>query len=728
MKRVVEKNILADCGPDEFIGRTTTLNRLLGHAAGESNSNGLVLLASPGAGTSELLRQTYDRLFLDQTDVIPFYFEIRASDGNVRSTALRFLREFLLQTVAFRRRDTTILDSSPEICEIAELAVPADGYWIDRLIETCHSESKLNDERSFILNCLSAPLRADGNGARSFVMIDGLHVTDELVGGGTFIEDLNTVFGRASMPFVFAGYRRFLFAKLPFETLPFERFAIADAGKFVENLANKTGVAINDQTRDLIAVQLDGNVGAIAALFTSTAEKGETLDSFESVQKVYTDELFGGRIGKYCDALFDRIAPDAETLARVLRLLAESLGAAEGRIPLAYWKKHSGLKVSALYEILDDLNSHEIVSVESGAVKFDALDTVIGDYVAGRARLEIDNVARALVVGEALANNVRRAPTLMAKVYRQLSAIGLRGLLQAFDGSQISPALIDYGRFQAELKGADDEKIIKAFKEDNDKIALPQIVYTANATAFYPKLSEIADADRSAIAIGFDGDGKEIAIIAAEIESKLEAKRELAEFWCDRLEMTAVHCNFTNFKLWLVSPEGFDADALAILKTRNAYGSSRKQTALLAQILNADVSPIEQTTSDEYEITVPMGDDTEMIAAHAIEDIAKRHHFPAKAINQIKTALVEACINAAEHSLSPDRKIYQKFAVDDEKIVITVANRGLRLIDKNAVEVTPDEGRRGWGLKLMKGLMDDVRIEQSDDGTRVTMTKFIKPS
>ena len=400
-----------------------------------------------------------------------------------------------------------------------------------------------------------------------------------------------------------------------------------------------------------------------------------------------------------------------------MRLLAESLGAAEGRIPLAYWKKHSGLKISALYEILDDLNSHEIVSVESGAVKFDALDTVIGDYVAGRARLEIDNVARALVVGEALANNVRRAPTLMAKVYRQLSAIGLRGLLQAFDGSQISPALIDYGRFQAELKGADDEKIIKAFKEDNDKIALPHIVYTANATAFYPKLSEIADADRSAIAIGFDGDGKEIVIIAAEIESKLEAKRELAEFWCDRLEMTAVHCNFTNFKLWLVSPEGFDADALAILKTRNAYGSSRKQTALLAQILNADVSPIEQTTSDEYEITVPMGDDTEMIAARAIEDIAKRHHFPAKAINQIKTALVEACINAAEHSLSPDRKIYQKFVVDAEKIVITVANRGLRLIDKNAVEVTPDEGRRGWGLKLMKGLMDDVRIEQSDDGT-----------
>ena len=129
---------------------------------------------------------------------------------------------------------------------------------------------------------------------------------------------------------------------------------------------------------------------------------------------------------------------------------------------------------------------------------------------------------------------------------------------------------------------------------------------------------------------------------------------------------------------------------------------------------------------NEYEIVVPMGEDTEMIAAHTIEEIAKRHNFPAKAINQIKTALVEACINAAEHSVSPDRKIYQKFAVDDEKITITVANRGLRLADKTVPETAPDEGRRGWGLKLIKGLMDEVKIEQTDDGTRITMVKYLK--
>ena len=51
-----------------------------------------------------------------------------------------------------------------------------------------------------------------------------------------------------------------------------------------------------------------------------------------------------------------------------------------------------------------------------------------------------------------------------------------------------------------------------------------------------------------------------------------------------------------------------------------------------------------------------MGEDTEMIAAHTVEEIARRHHFAPKAINQIKTALVEACINAAEHSQVPTAK------------------------------------------------------------------------
>jgi len=64
----------------------------------------------------------------------------------------------------------------------------------------------------------------------------------------------------------------------------------------------------------------------------------------------------------------------------------------------------------------------------------------------------------------------------------------------------------------------------------------------------------------------------------------------------------------------------------------------------------------------------------------------------------MKTALIEACINAAEHSMSPDQRIYQTFAFDAGALTITVSNRGLRLADNYVLKENADDNRRGWGL------------------------------
>ena len=42
----------------------------------------------------------------------------------------------------------------------------------------------------------------------------------------------------------------------------------------------------------------------------------------------------------------------------------------------------------------------------------------------------------------------------------------------------------------------------------------------------------------------------------------------------------------------------------------------------------------------------------------------------------------------------------------------------------NANEET--NGRRGWGLKLIRELMDEVEFERVDDGTRLRMTKYLR--
>jgi anti-sigma regulatory factor (Ser/Thr protein kinase) len=75
--------------------------------------------------------------------------------------------------------------------------------------------------------------------------------------------------------------------------------------------------------------------------------------------------------------------------------------------------------------------------------------------------------------------------------------------------------------------------------------------------------------------------------------------------------------------------------------------------------------------------------------------------------------------------LSPDRRIHQKFSVEDDRIVITITNRGLRLTDRRTKQIEPESERRGWGLKLIEKLMDEVKVHQSDDGTSISMTKYL---
>lgn len=736
----MNEKLLATIAAADFIGRSGETEELLRHARGENSTRGMLVLSAPAVGASELLKQTYDRLFGGYGDCVPFYFSLNETDKSAEQFAARFLQTFLRQTVAFRRQDTKILAASPDVCELAELAAPSDGYWIDRLVATCQTESKLNDKRAFIRNCLSAPLRAAAHGVKIFVMIDNLHEAENFAGEINLFEEIKEIYARADVQFALAGRRRFLLdaartgntvlsdAKI----LPLEPLAFKKAGILAENLAEKFNVKINDQTRDLIAGQFGGNPTFTRFLFEAASEKETNLDNFRRVEQIYADEICGGRIIKFYDTLFQKITPNVEIQKNILGLLFDALTVEPDKMPVENWQRRIGLNEKDFYRLMRGLNTHEIVRLTSNLVEAMSENEILTDYVTMRFRLEIAAEKRALVVGEMLSNFLKRAPRQMAEFYRRGAALKLRELLSVFNCQSIPLALIDYSIFKERYKGAEEAAILRHLKENTEKIELPQIVYTAHTAALYPAINRVAEKERSAVALGFEKraytDEDETVWIAAEIDSKLEATKETAEFWCDRLEMVALVCNFLNYKIWLVAPEGFTPEAVEVLQNRSAYGSSRKQIELLINFLDAEKVFGEKLPKNEYEIVVPMGEDTEMIAAHAVEEIARRHSFAPKAINQIKTALVEACINAAEHSLSPDRKIYQKFAFKDDRIVITISNRGLRLADQKAVEIKPDEGRRGWGLKLMRTLMDEVKFEQVDDGTRISMTKYLKPA
>jgi len=729
MKEGKNKRIHARLSPEDFVGRQAELDHLRSYAMAAGPVDGLSLLAAPSAGSSELARQFADRLFIEQDLLIPFYFRIKSSDGSAHNASLRFLRDFLAQTVAFRRRDSGIIAASPGIREIAELAPPADGYWVDRLADTYENFSEQDKGRPTFGDCLSAPIRAAIHGARSIVIIDDLHIAPTLTDGNAFLDDIIDTFSRSMIHVVFVGHRRFLFGRSAFRTMPVDRLSFDDTGELITRMAGNAGVDINDQTRDLLAVQLGSNVHHIESHFAAARSESVSFDTFQNVESVYTEEIFGGQTGKYYDSVINRVVADIEDQKQLVRLLAEALKAGADGVSTDYCKKRLSLSDTAFVSFLENLHCLEVANVSSGLIRVDVDDLPLCDYIDSRFRLDVSRENRALSVGNALSAYARRAPQIMARFYRRASIIGLRELMRAFDGRSVSSALIDHNRFRSDFRGGDPVQLRNALAADTQTTILPRIIYTAHTAALYPSFGELCDRERSTVAMGFAGSGNEVETVwlAAEIDSKLEATSELTDFWCDRLEMAAVNCGFTDYRIWLIAPEGFSAEATEALIRRNALGSSREQAQLLAEVLDVAVpNKNAETAGDEYEFVLPMTENAELIAVNTFEEIAHRYSFPAKPTNQIKTALLEACINAEEHSLSPDRRITLKFIVDPDKVFIVVTNRGVRLNDKKINGDPAGEARRGWGLKIIQGLMDDVHIENTDDGTQLTMIKNVR--
>lgn len=131
---------------------------------------------------------------------------------------------------------------------------------------------------------------------------------------------------------------------------------------------------------------------------------------------------------------------------------------------------------------------------------------------------------------------------------------------------------------------------------------------------------------------------------------------------------------------------------------------------------------------NEVELTIPMLPDMEITATHTATSVAQYMNFDADRIDEVKMALIEAIINAFEHSQSRDGKVRIKFLIGDENLTVVIQDHG-KGFELNTIE-KPDidkklhaEYKRGWGLMLIENLMDTVYIESSEHGTTLVMSK-----
>jgi serine/threonine-protein kinase RsbW len=142
------------------------------------------------------------------------------------------------------------------------------------------------------------------------------------------------------------------------------------------------------------------------------------------------------------------------------------------------------------------------------------------------------------------------------------------------------------------------------------------------------------------------------------------------------------------------------------------------------------------TAERQMELTLPMVPDIEIAAARAAGNLARELGMSAERIDEMAHAIIEACINAREHSGCADQRIYLRFVGTfqgdgNPRVDIWISDHGQGFDIEEArtrrVKLGPSY-KRGRGIQLMQAHMDEVEIISGAEGTTVHMVKYEKRS
>jgi anti-sigma regulatory factor (Ser/Thr protein kinase) len=127
-------------------------------------------------------------------------------------------------------------------------------------------------------------------------------------------------------------------------------------------------------------------------------------------------------------------------------------------------------------------------------------------------------------------------------------------------------------------------------------------------------------------------------------------------------------------------------------------------------------------------MTLPPIPNIELVAISGMEQMAHHLGIREDKIGEARVLVAESVINAMEYATTVHPRIDIEFTMDTAKLVIFVRDYGhgfaLEAVEepeiKHKLRATH---KRGWGLKLIKTLSDDFKIESDSEGTRITMLK-----
>lgn len=128
-------------------------------------------------------------------------------------------------------------------------------------------------------------------------------------------------------------------------------------------------------------------------------------------------------------------------------------------------------------------------------------------------------------------------------------------------------------------------------------------------------------------------------------------------------------------------------------------------------------------------LVLPQVPRAELTAGDAVDDLGRRVAFPRDTLAEVKLAVVEACLNALEYGAGEvEVELAAHPDVARPWIEVTVIDRGPGFDPSGVARPVLEaklhaQRKRGWGLELIRRLMDDVTITSRPGLTKVHMIR-----
>lgn len=134
------------------------------------------------------------------------------------------------------------------------------------------------------------------------------------------------------------------------------------------------------------------------------------------------------------------------------------------------------------------------------------------------------------------------------------------------------------------------------------------------------------------------------------------------------------------------------------------------------------------TKPDRVHLVLPQEPHSELLAAQAVDRVGLPLGFSRDTLSEVKLAVVEACLNALEYGTGVVEVELVGHPGSPARLEVSVVDYGPGFVPGEVpaprlAEKLRAGRKRGWGLALIRRLMDEVEIESRPGNTRVRMVR-----